>query len=44
VGDRSKDKHTHTKKYDHIQSQMQNMFVTAEVLYRTKRKREKKRK
>jgi hypothetical protein len=41
--DRSEDKHIHKNKHDYIQTQMQNMFVTVKLLYRTQRKKERKR-
>jgi hypothetical protein len=40
---KSKNKHIHKNKHDHIQTQMQNMFVTVELLCGTQRKREMKR-
>jgi hypothetical protein len=39
----SKDKHVHKAKHEHIQTQMQNMFVTVELLYGTRGRRERKR-
>jgi hypothetical protein len=39
--DTSKDKHIHKNKHDQIQTQMQNMFVTVELLYGTWVKKEK---
>jgi hypothetical protein len=37
-------KHLHKKnKHDHIQTQMQNMFVNVELLYGTQEKKERKR-
>jgi hypothetical protein len=41
--DRSKDKHIHKNKYDHIQTQRWNMFVTVELLYGTQKTGERKR-
>jgi hypothetical protein len=43
VEDRSKDKHMHKNKHDHIQTQMYNMFAMVELLYGTSGKREMKR-
>jgi hypothetical protein len=43
VEDKSKDKHIHKNKLDHIQTQVWNMFVTVELLYGTWGKRERKR-
>jgi hypothetical protein len=42
MGDRSKDKHLYKNKHDHIQIQLQNMFVTVELLYVTWGKRKRK--
>jgi hypothetical protein len=42
VEDKSNDKHVNKNKHDHIQTQMQNMSVTVELLYGTWSKREKK--
>jgi hypothetical protein len=38
-----KDKHTHRNKHGHIETHMQNMFVTVELLYGTRGRRERKR-
>jgi hypothetical protein len=38
-----KDKHMHKNKHDHLQTQLQNMFVTVELLYGTQGKKERKR-
>jgi hypothetical protein len=38
-----KDKHIHKNKHDHVKIQMQNMFVTVELLCGTRGRREKKR-
>jgi hypothetical protein len=43
VEDRSKDRHIHKNKHDDIQTQMQNTFVTVELLCGTGGKRERKR-
>jgi hypothetical protein len=42
VEDRSKDKHIHKNKHNHIQTQIQNMFLTVELLYGTGGKRKRK--
>jgi 23S rRNA maturation mini-RNase III len=41
--DRSKDEHRHKNKHDHVQTHMQNMLVTLEMLSGTRGKRERKR-
>jgi hypothetical protein len=43
VEDRAKHKYIYKNKHDHIQTQIQNMFVTMELLYGTRGKRERKR-
>jgi hypothetical protein len=43
VEDRSKDEHIYKNKHGHTQTQMQNMFVTVELLYGTRGEMERKR-
>jgi hypothetical protein len=43
VEDTSKDKHIDKNKHDHPQTQMSNMFVTVQLLYRSQGKRERNR-